>query len=105
MPITPPPTLTIKERVEEEFGVNHIMVKVASCESGLRQFNSDGSVLSGRVNPLDKGIFQINEHYHLESSIKLGLDVHTIDGNIAYARHLYNTAGTTPWYLSEPCWG
>jgi hypothetical protein len=81
------------------------MVQVARCESQYRQFNADGSVLRGKVNPLDAGIFQINEKFHLADSEAMGIDIHTIEGNIAYARHLYNTAGTTPWGWSRPCWG
>lgn len=95
---------TIKELVEDEFGHGHIMVEVARCESQYRQFH-EGEVLRGKVNPRDVGIFQINEDYHLSIAANLDLDIETIEGNIAYARHLYNQKGTSPWIWSKPCWG
>lgn len=95
---------TVKELVEDEFGRGHIMVEVARCESQYRQFH-EGAVLRGKVNPQDVGIFQINEGYHLSIATKLNLDIETSEGNIAYARHLYDQKGTAPWIWSKPCWG
>jgi hypothetical protein len=48
---------------------------------------------------------QINEHYHSATAAKLGLDLYTIQGNVAYARYLYDKQGTAPWSSSQPCWG
>lgn len=96
--------VTIKELVENEFGRGHVMVHIARCESHFRQFNG-GESLRGRVNPKDIGIFQINEKYHLATAKKKGLDIHTVEGNIEYARYLYDTKGTAPWIWSKPCWG
>jgi hypothetical protein len=95
---------TTKEIVEEYFKDIPIMVDVAYCESRHTQFNSDGSVLRGVVNPADVGVMQINEKYHLETSIKLGIDIHTLEGNMAYGRYLYETQGTRPWEYSSHCW-
>lgn len=81
-----------------------MMVNVARCESTFREFGKDGEVLRGKVNPLDRGIFQINETYHLRDSAKMGIDIYTIEGNIAYARYLYDTQGTKPWNWSRGCW-
>lgn len=97
--------LTVEESVIDEFGAESKMYYVAQCESHHNQFNVDGSVLRGRVNPQDVGVFQINEFYHLEESKKLGMDIHTTAGNIDYARHLYDTQGLSPWVWSRPCWG
>jgi hypothetical protein len=93
-----------KETVQEYFSDIPIMIDVARCESEFRQLDSNGSVLRGRVNSQDVGVMQINEKYHLETSKKLNLNIHTIEGNMAYARYLYNTQGTTPWKYSSPCW-
>jgi len=81
------------------------LLAVARCESGLRQFNKDGTVLRGVVNPQDVGILQINERYHLEESRRLGIDIYTLEGNIEYGFILYSTQGLRPWFWSEPCWG
>ena len=48
---------------------------------------------------------QINEHYHSATAAKLGLDIYTIQGNVAYAQYLYQKEGTQPWSSSKPCWG
>lgn len=95
----------IKTILESEFGVGSVMVKIAECESQFRQFDKDGNVLSGVQNNLDKGVYQINEKYHLEASKKFGVDIYTLEGNIAYAKYLYATQGTKPWGWSRGCWG
>jgi hypothetical protein len=84
--------------------------KICACESGdgtigsERQFNSDGTVLQGRVDKDDTGMCQINLRYHGESAEKMGLDVRTEQGNIKYANHLYETQGSKPWSASQKCW-
>lgn len=80
------------------------MVKVARCESGLRQYGDDGKVLKGKQNPLDSGIFQLNSYYWLEKSKELGFDIYTTEGNIAMAKWIYDREGTKPWNWSRGCW-
>lgn len=75
------------------------------CESGLRQFDKNGNVLRGVVNPLDTGIAQINLKYHGARAEELGYDLFTEDGNIAFAKLLYKEQGTKPWHWSRHCWG
>lgn len=98
-------TTTIKAILKREFPDAPIMVEIARCESRFRQLDAHGNVLRGEQNSKDVGVFQINEHYHLADSIKMGLDIHTLEGNIEYARHLYDTQGVRPWNWSKPCWG
>lgn len=81
-----------------------IFKKIAQCESQNRQFNEDGSVHRGEINPKDIGMYQINEHYHLEASRALGMDIYTLKGNTEYALYLYEHEGTTPWNWSKHCW-
>jgi hypothetical protein len=80
------------------------MAEVAYCESTFRQFGEDGQPLRGHVNKADVGVMQINETVHLATATKMGLDLETLDGNLAYARHLYRTQGTAPWVYSAHCW-
>jgi hypothetical protein len=47
---------------------------------------------------------QINKRYHQAAAAELGLNLDDIYHNMAYARHLYETEGTTPWNASAPCW-
>lgn len=81
-----------------------LMIEIAYCESRFRQYNNDGSVLRGIENNKDVGLFQINEKYHLERADRLGYDIYSPEGNMAYARLLFNEEGPTPWNSSSPCW-
>jgi hypothetical protein len=95
---------TTKEVVSEYFADLPIMVDIARCESQFRQNDKDGTTLRGVVNSADVGVMQINEKYHLVDSKKLGYDIHTIEGNMEYARYLYEKQGARPWISSSACW-
>ena len=81
------------------------LAAVAYCESRYRHVGPDGNIFRGVVNNKDVGVMQINEYYHLEDSKELGFDIYTLEGNMAYARHIYETSGLQPWVSSKPCWG
>jgi len=81
-----------------------ILKKISFCESKNRQFDKNGDVLRGEINPKDVGYYQINEYYHLESSRSLGFDIYTLEGNTRYALYLYEHYGTDPWNWSKKCW-
>jgi hypothetical protein len=102
-------TLTIKNTTEmavrEYFKDEPILIEIARCESTFKQFNADGSIKRGKVNDMDVGVMQINEFYHLETSKKKGFDIYTLEGNMAYARDLFEREGAQPWSSSSPCWG
>lgn len=97
--------LTTEEKVKEYFKDIPVMSKVAYCESRFRQFDTDGNTLRGVQNPADLGVMQINEKYHSAKALSLGMDLHTLEGNMEYARYLYNKEGTRPWKYSSMCWG
>ena len=80
------------------------MIQVARCESTFKHTNADGSVLQGRVDSADTGVMQINKRYHQATATSLGLDLHDIYDNMAYARYLYENQGIQPWSASAPCW-
>ena len=96
--------ISAEEEVKAYFADIPIMIEVAKCESRYRHYDTTGDVLRGVVNNLDRGVMQINEGYHLSTSQKLGYDILTLEGNMAYARYLYQTQGTRPWLSSSPCW-
>ncbi|MDD5050260.1 MAG: hypothetical protein PHV93_00770 [Candidatus Pacebacteria bacterium] len=96
--------VTLEAHVREVFKDTPILAEVARCESQFRQFGTDGKIIRGEVNKHDVGLMQINEGYHAEQAEKLGLDLYTLDGNIAYAKVLYEKEGTAPWSASKPCW-
>ncbi len=96
--------LTPEEYVKKYFSDIPVLIEVAKCESRFRQQDKSGNTLVGEVNEFDKGVMQINEHYHLDRAEKLGYDLHTIEGNTAYARFLFEKEGLRPWKSSSPCW-
>ncbi len=95
---------TVRQRVEAYFSDIPIMAAIAGCESHYKQFNMSGRIFRGEINDRDVGIMQINEDYHLEDSRALGFDVHTIKGNLEFARYLYEREGVAPWSSSSYCW-
>lgn len=94
----------IEAYVREQFADTQILVDVARCESTFRQFGEDGTVIRGKVNKADVGVMQINEKYHAETALKLGYDIYSVEGNVAFGKYLYKKYGTSPWYSSSACW-
>jgi|GEM_PF-3278082 len=82
-----------------------IMAEIARCESRFRQFDSDGAPLYGGAGASMIGVFQIHARIHAEFANSLGMDIYTLEGNLAYAKYLYENEGTRPWYSSYKCWG
>ena len=95
---------TLGEYVKEYYQDEPILAEIARCESMYRQLNADGEVLRGKVNSYDVGVMQINLQYHEKRATELGYDLHTLEGNLAYAKYLYSKEGTAPWSSSAPCW-
>jgi hypothetical protein len=95
---------TLAPYVRDYFSDVPVLVEIARCESTFRHLGKDGDVLRGIVNRADLGVMQINELYHGERAKKLGFDLHTIEGNLAYARFLYEREGVQPWSSSAKCW-
>lgn len=98
------PNANVETKVREYFKDIPLMAEISKCESHFRQFEKDGSIFRGVVNDRDVGAMQINEYYHKDRAVKLGYDLHTLEGNMAYARLLYNEQGGQPWISSSPCW-
>ncbi len=102
MPITDP--ANVERFIEDYFSDIPELKKIAFCESSFRHFEKNGEPRRGKVNRYDVGVMQINEMYHAKEASALGLDLETIDGNVAFARHLYEREGSRPWNSSSPCW-
>jgi hypothetical protein len=103
-PASMPAAQSVEQYVKIYFADEPIMIDIARCESQYTQFDKDGSVHRGVVNNKDVGVMQVNEYYHGTTAQKLGLDLYTIQGNVAYARYLYSKEGAQPWSSSAPCW-
>ncbi|HEY4498619.1 MAG TPA: hypothetical protein VJH94_00985 [Candidatus Paceibacterota bacterium] len=95
---------SIAAYVQEYFTDSPVLAEIARCESTYRHLGLDGNVLRGNVNSNDVGVMQINETYHKERAEGLGFDLHTLEGNLAYAKYLYEKQGVRPWKSSSKCW-
>ena len=93
----------LEAKVRAYFSDVPIMADIARCESKFRQFDSDGIPLDGGAGSMI-GIFQINAPVHAHYAKSLGMDIYSVDGNLAYARRLFSKEGTTPWISSFSCW-
>lgn len=98
------PIVSVEQYVKTYFAKNPILAEIAKCESRYRQYTTHGEVLRGRAVKQDVGVMQINETYHLETSEKLGYNIYTLDGNLAYGLYLYEKQGVQPWRSSDACW-
>lgn len=96
---------TLEHYVREYYKDTPILAEVARCESGFIHFTDSGKVLRGIKDSNDVGVMQINERFHLGQAKKLGYDIYSIEGNMAYAKYIYERDGAAPWSASSKCWG
>lgn len=98
---TTTPTTSVEETVRTYFKDTPVMIEIARCESKFRQFTDSGVPLrsAGMI-----GVFQFFESIHAPIAKAKGFDLATLDGNLGYAKYLYDTEGTTPWSGSTYCW-
>lgn len=97
-----------EQYVRDEFADVPVMIEIALCESRFNQFDKNRNVLMNHEGSSAKGIFQIMASIHEKGAAKMGMDINTIEGNVAYARYLFDTQGTKPWEAdlkSKRCWG
>lgn len=94
----------VEAYVRDYFADTPILADISRCESHFRQYSTTGGVFHGEIVYEDLGVMQINEYYHGAEAKKLGYDLTTIDGNLAFARYLYEKQGTQPWSASAACW-
>ena len=99
------PNAGIAAAVQSYFSDIPVMIAIARCESGPRQFAANGSPLYAGTDDLMVGIFQLDSAIHTAPAAALGFDITTAAGNMGYVRYLYGAEGTEPWISSFPCWG
>jgi hypothetical protein len=101
------PLLPKAEAAETPEAIDEILLKIAECESGGKQFYSDGRVVLNvnKDGSADVGMYQINLRYHGAELARMKLDViNSEEDNEAYAKHLYQRNGTADWQASKHCW-
>jgi flagellar capping protein FliD len=91
-------------KVRTFFKDTPVMTEIARCESEFRQYTDNGNVLRGGSANGMIGVFQFFESIHTPIAKELGFDLATLDGNLAYAKHLFQSEGTNPWEPARSCW-
>lgn len=69
---------------------------IALCESRAKQ--------EARGPYGEVGILQIHPKYHREKAERLGFNIFSAKGNMAYGYYLAITEGLSPWLASKKCW-
>jgi len=92
----------VERLVRENFSASPVMIEIARCESNFRQFADSGSVFRGGAGGGMVGVFQIFAAVHENAADSLGFDIETLEGNIGYAKHLFERSGATPWQSCVP---
>lgn len=95
----------VESAVRAYFADTPVMVHIARCESKFRQYADSGNPLYGGYQGKMVGVFQVYEDIHGDFARGKGMDITTLDGNMQYAKYLYEREGTKPWISSFPCWG
>jgi len=94
----------VEERVREVFAHAPVMAEIARCESKFRQYTDSGNVLRGGTGGGMVGVFQFHERIHAQEALSHGFDITTLEGNLGYAKYVYEKQGTDPWMSSFGCW-
>lgn len=95
----------VEAKVRAFFYDTSVMIEIARCESKFRQYTDFGNPLYGGAGGQMVGVFQVNAPVHKAYARSIGFDIETLEGNLGYAKHLYQKEGTRPWLSSFPCWG
>ena len=93
----------VEAKVRAAFADIPVLIKIAKCESSFRQYDSSGNPLYGGSGGM-VGVFQVAAAIHQDVAKDLQYDINTLDGNLAYARYLYEHEGVVPWLASASCW-
>ena len=95
----------VEAKVRTYFADIPVMIKIAECESGFQHFQPNGELTvsevtnaSGKRISSASGLFQILYKGHFKSwSASDETNITTVDGNMRFARELYEESGTAPW--------
>ncbi len=104
MALTGKTGINVEADVRAYFKDTPLLAEIARCESRFRHLGDNGEILRGKVNKSDVGVMQINKYYHDDEALKLGFNLNTLQGNMAFAQWLYDKKGSAPWQSSSGCW-
>ncbi len=74
------------------------MIKILTCESGLRQFDNEGNAIVSKTS--DKGIAQINQVWWNKAK-ELGYDLDKTVDNLNMGFYIWNIQGKKAWTCAK----
>jgi len=86
---------TNEQRILREFDSDLDMFDIVRCESGFKQFDRVGGILTSPTN--DVGIMQINLKTWADEALNMGIDIYTLNGNIEMGKHILKVQSKTAW--------
>lgn len=92
-------------RLSKQYLIDEDLVKrIIKCESGFVKDALNINKRDGVAWSKDIGLGQINDYYHKETMIKLGLDIYTPKDNLAYMFILLKEDPLVHYKASSGCW-
>lgn len=95
---------TVEKEVRAFYADTPVLVDIARCESSFKHFDEAGNVLMNKHGSSATGVMQIMASVHEKEAAKHGWSIRDLNGNLQYARYLYEREGTKPWNESITCW-
>ncbi len=99
--------MSTEQYVRQFFKDDPVLIEIAYCESRFRQLDNDGNAIKSNKGSSATGVMQIMASIHEDEAEKLGFDINTLEGNVGFAKYLYDKYGTKPWEAdkhSKNCW-
>lgn len=94
----------VEREVRSYYADVPVLAEIARCESRFRHYDESGEVLMNEQGSSATGVMQIMASVHEVEAEKYGWNLKDFEGNMAYARKLYEQSGTKPWEASAFCW-
>jgi len=109
--LPPEETLVVKTvdseitRLASVYGQNGALARtIIKCESEMYGGAVNHNKIGGVIWSTDIGVWQINDYFHKDNALKMGLDIYDEWDNLEYGFILLKSEGTKPWYASKGCW-
>lgn len=93
-------------RLAKKYNQNPVLAqRIIDCEGlAYKRIGNNKNYRNGVMWSTDIGWWQINDYYHEQNALKLGLDIHNEWDNLEYGFILMSEQGTSPWNASKSCW-
>ncbi len=93
------------DRLSIKYDVSSTTVRaIIKCESQMYGGAiNQNKTPSGEVWSTDYGYLQINDYFHEDEMVKLGLDIHNEWDSLEYGFMLLKSQGLKPWSASKTC--